>query len=230
MFSAVCDFAVSREEGALLTSIADKLAGWIRHSGPESRRVTATLLFDVILVSFYRLDMKHEAASLLDLAAECRFKSKAESEGLDDGVARLRLAGVERWLARSSGDSAFERARVAISALGERKPVPVARIAAIYVLALGMAAGQDWQSAALALFRGLPRVPSTFTTQFFYSRLHLDLAEAAVLAVTTTDFRSAQALNSRLGPNEIRNRRQFLAPLHEAVVAWGESDWGPVAQ
>jgi hypothetical protein len=93
-----------------------------------------------------------------------------------------------------------------------------------------MAVGRDWQSAALALFRGLPRVPSTFTTKVFYSRLHLDLAEAAVLAVTTTDFRSAPVLNDRLGPDEIRNRRQFLAPLHDAVVAWGESDWGPVAR
>jgi hypothetical protein len=230
MFSAVCDFAVCRDERAFLTSIGDKLAGWIRESKQEPGRVTATILLDVLLNGFFRLDMKNEAASLLNLTSEFQFEFQPSQTGLDELVSPLRLAGVERWLGRNVDSSAFEQAQVSMTALRRSESVRLARIATDYLIALGMGAGSNWSSATLELFGYLPRMPNNFTTCAYYSRLHLEMVEAAVLAVTTTDFRSAAVVHARLGANELRERREFLPSLHKAVIAWGEKDWGKVAR
>jgi hypothetical protein len=77
----------------------------------------------------------------------------------------------------------------------------------------------------LDLFRRLRPVPNTFTTATHFSRLHLDVAEAAVLAVSTHDFAPPPALARRLGAEEVRGRRALLLDLREAVYAWGGPYW-----
>src|SRR5262245_48902399 len=92
LYVAVCDFAVCRAERAVLKAITDKRAGWFRQGGRSASRVTATLLFDSLLNSFYRVDMKNESASLLDLASEFQFECQPAQVGLDDVVTSLRIA------------------------------------------------------------------------------------------------------------------------------------------
>ena len=73
--------------------------------------------------------------------------------------------------------------------------------------------------------RTLPRVPNGFTTATHFSRLHLAMPEAAILAVTTDDFRPARDLYARLGPDELAARRDLLPALRERVRAWAGPDW-----
>jgi hypothetical protein len=76
------------------------------------------------------------------------------------------------------------------------------------------------------VFNCLQRLPNTFTTATHYSRYHLNIAEAAVLALATDDFAATPAeLRHRLGEAETEARRQALPQLRARVIEWGERDW-----
>jgi hypothetical protein len=81
----------------------------------------------------------------------------------------------------------------------------------------------------LDLFDRLPSVRVGFTTQTHFSRPHLELAEAAAVAVATGDFRRPADVAARLGPAEVQGRRAVLRALRGAVARWAGPDWDPRA-
>jgi hypothetical protein len=75
-------------------------------------------------------------------------------------------------------------------------------------------------------FEQLPRITAAFTTTLHFSRPHLEVTEAAVLALATDDFSATPTgLRHRLGEAETDARRQALPQLRARVIEWGERDW-----
>jgi hypothetical protein len=123
------------------------------------------------------------------------------------------LRPTKEWLAdpkSSRGDSSFEYAKVAGS----------------YLLAHRFAPFDLLASAISQLFTQAPHIPDTFTTRTHYSRLHLQVSDAVVLALVTSDFSATPAeLRHRLGEAETDARRQALPQMRARVIEWGERDW-----
>jgi hypothetical protein len=81
-------------------------------------------------------------------------------------------------------------------------------------------------TAVAQIFDRLQRLPNNFSTAPHYSRYHLNIAEAAVLALATDDFSATPAeLRHRLGEVETEARRQALPQMRARVIEWGERDW-----
>jgi hypothetical protein len=221
--AATCRLAVAREDRSFLVAVAVCLASWARHGDRIAGQGVASVAFKHLLTAFYRLDMSEQAALLLDEVAEVEWSPEG-----DVGLAQLPVAGCQWWLGlRDRAGQVFETVRASLFTTDLRgsKPEPIVRLAEGYALALGKGPAALTGSLLLDLFARLRRVPNTFTTATHFSRLHLGLAEAAVLAVTTDDFRPVPDVHARLGPEETRARRELLPPLRQAIETWAGQDW-----
>lgn len=224
---AVCDLAVSRDHELLGRAVVS-LANWIRYGNHMIGRPAGRALFDTLLPGLYRADMATDAALLLDLVSEVGEPVSPAGSGLSDLLARLQLAGCQRWLGlRDVSESVFGAARSCLFGVDapKLKALELARLAEAYMQAIGRDPVAGYGRELLDLFDRLPRLPNGFTTATHYSRLHFALAETAILAVTTDDFRPARALRARLGADELAARRNLLPALRERVRAWAAPDW-----
>lgn len=73
----------------------------------------------------------------------------------------------------------------------------------------------------------LPRLPNSMTTSTWYSRVHLEVAEHAVLTITTDNFAPPADVLRSMPASEIASRREALAEVRGRLIAWGQQDWGP---
>jgi hypothetical protein len=95
-----------------------------------------------------------------------------------------------------------------------------------FLIACGRCEIRSALAAVGQIFARLQQLPNTFTTTTHYSRYHLNIAEAAVLAVATDDFTATPSeLRHRLGEAETEARRQALPQVRAKVIEWGEQDW-----
>lgn len=228
LVTALRDLALGRQDAGFLGQLVLRLADWVRRGRPAAGRPAAAILFGELVGRLYELDLASDAGLLLDLATEAGDTLRLAGSDPDDLPALVRLGGDERWLHRGGrGQGVFEQARSCLFGAdsSQIKPAVVVRLAEAYAQALARGPVAEFGRDLLDLFARLPRVPNGFTTATHYSRLHLALAEAAVLAVTTDDFRPARDLYARLGDEESAARRDLLPALRERIRAWGGPDW-----
>jgi hypothetical protein len=94
------------------------------------------------------------------------------------------------------------------------------------------AALTDWRSTLETLRRlatTMPRVPNGFTTAPEFSRLHLEVADHVVRAVTTANRAPPAEVLRTMSAEEITARRVALLDLRARLVEWGQPDWDPPA-
>ena len=86
-----------------------------------------------------------------------------------------------------------------------------------YVTALGQAPPQLAQERIEELFAPgrMDRLHNTFTSAAYYSRFHLNIAEAVVLALVTEDLALGPAARRWLDDDEYLIRRRVHRDLHE---------------
>jgi hypothetical protein len=221
--AATCRLAVARDDRSFLVAVAVRLASWARRGDRIAGQGVASVAFKHLLTALYRLDMSEQAALLLDEVAEVEWSPEG-----DVGLAQLPVAGCQWWLGlRDRAGQVFETVRGSLFTTDRRgsKPEAIIRLAEDYALVLGKGPAVAFGPLLLELFTKLRRVPNTFTTATHYSRLHLGVAEAAILAATTDDFRPVAVVHARLGPDETRARRELLPPLRQAIETWAGQDW-----
>ena len=229
LVTALCNLAVWRRDHSLLGQMRVRLSNWIRYGNHTASYPFGRILLDALIPGLYRTDLATDAALLLDLTSEVGPPLCADETGSGDHLeTQLQFAGCRRWLGqRAQSERVFEQARSFLfgDAARQVKPVTLVRVAEGYLLARGRGPAADFGPDLLDFFARLPRFPNGFTTATHFSRLHLSVVEAAVLAVTTDDFRTMRDLHARLGVDETVARRALIPGLRDRVRKWADPNW-----
>jgi hypothetical protein len=228
IMTRVLDLAIVRRDRMFVGKLAARLVDWARFGDRDAGRVTAEAVFASLVPALYRLDMVQELAELLDAIDETGAPI-GESATDADTATQLLLAGCNLWLRRTTPADqvlASVRSVLAADAPDRLRPDAIVRLTVAYARAAGMAPATIGGPLLLELVRLLPAVPNGFTTATHFSRLHLDVVEAVVLAAVTEGFIPPAALAARLGEDEARGRRALLPELRSAIVAWASPAWG----
>jgi len=223
---AVSALAVVRKEYDFVVRVVSRLANWYRHGDHQSGALMGSTLTQTLVGPLYQLNLAADAALLLDVIAETNQSAVAALTSPDTPAVQLMFAGCRRWLGLPT-EAVFEQVRASLFAEPPQrlKPLQLAQLAQAYLLALGMGPIASSAPSLLELFVRLPSIPTGYTTATHFSRLHVDVADAAILAVTTPDFSSVSELHARLGRDEVAIRRELLPALRERLIAWGRQGW-----
>lgn len=169
-----------------------------------------------------RLDMRTEAARLAEQRRGVELAAYRESGRADQLELCLSNAALDLWLGRP--EVATEVLDLACRDLRRfDRPAIAAGVIRQYLEALAYLDWSDRRPRLEAILNVLPPMPNGYTTATHYSRLHIEIADRAVLAVvlprpggpaTAADVHRA-------------SRREVLGELRAKLVEWGRPDWGP---
>jgi hypothetical protein len=124
----------------------------------------------------------------------------------------LELAAQVLWLNSATIKDNFQFAE-------QSKRDALARLARVYVSALGQAPVDLARQRVVELFEKLQGVADTYTTYKHYGRLHLEIVEAVVLALVSEDFSFGPEVRRWLDDDEFLVRRR----IHRDVRAAGKT-------
>lgn len=78
------------------------------------------------------------------------------------------------------------------------------------------------------VLRHLPGIPNGFTTNAYFSRMHLEITETLVRGATTDDFTARDELCQRFGAEETAARVAFLHDVRPVLFQWATPGWNLV--
>lgn len=138
----------------------------------------------------------------------------------------LNIAG--GWLTFGLTDQAnpiLDEARSELLSAPGGKPMPQdhTKLAAAYITAVGQGPAESGLQRIAELFRKIDpnKITNSFTTAPFYSRLHLNVVEAVVLAVVSDDFALGTAGRRWLEDDEYLVRRRIHADMRAVLAGSG---------
>lgn len=231
--SGIFESALIFAEAAGREDRVGRLADWYigLYTGPSvpapARRQFGRVVSPVCRV-LMRLNRREYATVVGDRIAPERIAADLDGGEHEPMIACLGLAALDYWLGRgAAAEWVLEQTRLRLPRMAT--PVIKSRAMCDYADA---AALTDWPSTLDNLRRLaaiMPRVPNGFTTAMEFSRMHLEVADHVVRAVTTADPAPPTEVLRAMPAGEIAARRQALLDLRAKLVEWGQPDWDPPA-
>jgi hypothetical protein len=245
-------FAAHFDLPDLVREFSDRLIGLLKsltdQSGrrPQDRKSLARSVdMDVLgrlvgqtLSSLRKFGLRDQSERMLqqiaDTALEGQSFQQAREAGGPDWQPKLRLllnvaAG---WLhldqpkkAASILEAAREWIRSPDNRAADRPSLQYVPLVCAYIAAAGQAPLDEAVARIEELFTSgrMDRLPNTFTSGPFYSRFHLNVAEAVVLTLATEDFTLGPAARRWLEDDEYLVRRRIHRDVRAALVRAGMS-------
>ena len=141
-------------------------------------------------------------------------------------VLRTLIHLAEGWLFNRNLEQAqpfLEEARTALFARGKDKisPQPFARIAQAYVCALAQGPVDEALSRIEEMFQKMAEMPNGFTTQHWYSRLHLLVVEEVVRTMVSDNFALSETARRFLDDDEYLVRRRIHGEMRKLLAQSG---------
>jgi hypothetical protein len=186
----------------LAKDLAARAAGWLASRQKERQLDLAGGLPDQALSTLRKLGLRDEARRLLTGLTPLLPRGK-ELDALRSSYERRWPAALQSLLQLASGWLALGESSEATPVLDEARallfpgrdvpaegrllPVEYTRLASSYAAAVGQFPPAERLERLEELFTRMEKIPDRLTTQTHYSRLHLMIAEVAVLAVARPD-------------------------------------------
>jgi hypothetical protein len=168
--------------------------------------------------------LRVEAGELLSRTQEewaAEYRTSNSDEAL---LTCITLAGLDYWHGREDrARRVLDLARANMPRFD--KPRDRVMVACESMEALALARWPEFMSHFHPLIDNLGRVPNGFTTSTHFSRLHLEIADRAVLAITTPDFGPPAEVRRSMPKDEFAGRREALSEVRARLVEWGQQDW-----
>jgi cellulose synthase operon protein C len=228
-------FAAHFDRLDLARAFADRLGKMVQtHTGSDLLECTAPVLGES-LRSMGRVGLREHAERLLRSVTEAVYRGrslvqlKAESSGDWAHTLRLAVRLAAGWLSYDGADRAMpvlDEARAVIlagKASSAKKYIAYVDLVRAYVAALEQLPVNEALGRMEELFTS-PRfaeLPNSQTTKSHYSRLHLNVVEAVVLALASDDFALGPAARRWLDDDEYLVRRRIHRDVRAALAHAG---------
>ncbi len=141
-------------------------------------------------------------------------------------VLRTLIHLAEGWLFNRNSEQAqpfLDEARAALFARGKEKIAPqqFARIAQAYVCAVAQGPVDEALTRIEEMFQKMAEMPNSFTTQQWYSRLHLLVVEEVVRTMVSDNFTMSDTARRFLDDDEYLVRRRIHSDMRKLLAQSG---------
>jgi hypothetical protein len=224
-------FAVHFDRTDLVPHLVGQLERLIAEPAASTVLEARSRLIGQSLRSLRKCGLRDQTDRLLQLLADAVHYDPVDSGpvAVDSGAMesmRTLLHVAAGWLSSGQTDRArpvLDRARGLIlseePAKTDRPAALVVSLTCTYIGALARAPLDEALSRVEELFSSgrMDRVPNTFTTSAYFSRFHLNIAEAVVLALANEEFAMGPSVRRWLDDDEYLVRRRIHRDVRQAL-------------
>jgi hypothetical protein len=223
-------FAAHYDRSELVAEFVAQLEVLLAEPTSLSAAEARSRLIGQSLRTLRKCGLRDTTERLLVLVAEAIDKPMAanstRSDRMEMELARMRLHLASGWLSTDQAERAWtvlDAARDLIFSKTEGAGEHVLYVSLIctYISALACAPLEESLARVDELFvrQGMARLPNTFTTNPYFSRFHLNVAEAVVQALASEEFALGPAARRWLDDDEYLVRRRIHRDVREAMTA-----------
>jgi hypothetical protein len=220
-------FAAHFDRSDLVPLLIERLEGLLAEPAATAALEARSRLIGQSLRSLRKCGLRDLTERLLERLHQAieRAMPSGSSVRLEMERARMRLHLAAGWLATDQGDRAWpilDSARQLILAGGASDVTDHAlyvSLVSTYIAALASAPLDRALDRVEELFANgrMHRLPNSFTTAPFYSRFHLNIVEAVVLALANEEFALGPAARRWLDDDEFLIRRRIHRDVRMAL-------------